>query len=258
MNRYIEWFESFAQGFMQGSSEDDKNIRIKIDHSLRVLDNARKITASIRMDPHLALLCHLAALLHDVGRFAQYSKFRTFNDRISANHARLSVDVLRGVDILSGLNSGDRRLVLGAIFLHNRRTVPSGLAPNLDLMARIIRDADKLDIFPVLLSHLQPGALHNAVVTLNLKQHPTKYTDKLFQDILSGRIGKYEEMVWTNDLKLLLCGWVYDLSFQVSRRTVMDLGYIERVFDLLPRKPELLKLREKLRAKLADHASEFP
>lgn len=255
MNRYIGWFESFAQGFMQGSPEDDKNIRIKIDHSLRVLDNARKITESIGLDHHLALLSHLAALFHDVGRFPQYSKFRTFNDRISVNHARLSVDVLLDVDILSELDSDDRRLVLAAIFLHNRKAVPSGLTTKQDLMARIIRDADKLDIFPVLLSHFQPGAPQNGAVTLNLKPHPTKYTEKLFQDVQSRKTGKYEEMVWINDLKLLLCSWVYDLGFQVSRKIVMDLGYIERVFDLLPKKPEFFDLKEKLRAELADNVN---
>ena len=252
MNRYIGWFESFAQGFMQGSSEDDKNIRLKIDHSLRVLDNARKITQSLDLDHDLALLSHLAALFHDVGRFPQYAEFRTFNDRISANHARLSVDVLREVDILSELNPEHRRLVLGAIFLHNRRYVPSGLAPNLDVMARIIRDADKLDIFPVLLSHLQPGAPQNGVVTLNLKPHSTQYTEKILQDVQTGKMGKYEEMVWINDLKLLLCGWVYDLSFQVSRKIVVERGYIERIFDLLPKEPEFLSLREKLQAELID------
>ncbi len=255
MDRYIDWFQNFARKFMLEKPEDGKNLRIKIDHSLRVLDNARKITGSINLDHHLALLSHLAALFHDVGRFPQYSKFHTFNDRTSTNHARLSVDVLRQVDILSELNSGDRRLVLGAIFLHNRRSVPSGLTSRLDLMAKIIRDADKLDIFPVLLAHLQPGATRNGAVTLDLKPHPTEYTAKILHDVQSGKMGKYEEMVWINDLKLLLCSWVYDLSFQVSREIVMDLGYIERVFDLLPREPEFCTLREKLRTELADHAN---
>jgi hypothetical protein len=35
----------------------------------------------------------------------------------------------------------------------------------------------------------------------------------------------------------------------------MDLGYIERVFDLLPRESELLNLKEKLVAELADNAN---
>lgn len=254
MDRYLDWFWSFAQGFMQGSSEDDKNIRIKIDHSLRVLDNARKITQSIDLDHNLALLSHLAAIFHDVGRFPQYAKFRTFNDRISANHARLSVDVLREVNILSELNSEHRRLVLGAIFLHNRRTVPAGLGSKLDLMARIIRDADKLDIFPVLLSHLEPGSPQNGVVTLNLKPHPTAYTEKILCDVQSKKMGKYEEMVWINDLKLLQCSWVYDLHFPVSRWMVSELGYIEKIFDLLPEEPEFMALRTQLGEDLADNA----
>lgn len=258
MNRYIDWFLSFAQGFFQGSLEDDKNIQIKIDHSLRVLENARKITQSVDLDEDLARLSHLAALFHDVGRFPQYAKFRTFNDRISVNHARVSVEVLRKVDILSELNSRDRRLVLGAIFLHNRRHVPSGPSPHLDVMARIIRDADKLDIFTVMLSHLEPGTPRNGVVTLNLKPHPTAYTAKFLHDVQFRKMGKYDEMVWINDLKLLLCGWVYDLNFPVSRGIILEQGHIERIFDLLPKEPEFISLREKLREDLADNAKVSP
>lgn len=258
MNRYIDWFRSFAEGFMQGGPEDHKNIAIKIDHSLRVLDNARKITGSIGLDHSLTLPSHLAALLHDVGRFPQYARFRTFNDRISANHARLSLDVLRSTDVLSDLSSGDRRLVLGAIFLHNRKNIPSGLDLNLDLLARIIRDADKLDIFQVLLSHFEPGAPENGVVTLNLKPHPTAYTEKLLRDVHSGKMARYDEMVWINDLKLLLCGWVYDLGFEVSRKIVVEYGYIERLFDLLPKGPEFAALREKLGRELAGSSGIYP
>lgn len=243
---------------MRGSLEDQKNIAIKIDHSLRVLDNAGRIAESIGLEPQLAMLSRLAALFHDVGRFPQYARFRTFNDRISANHARLSVDVLRESSILFDLAPERRRLVLGAIFLHNRRNIPPGLAPNLDLMARIIRDADKLDIFPVLLSHLEPGSPQNGVVTLHLKPHPIAYTRTILDDLRSKKMGKYDEMVWLNDLKLLLCSWVYDLNFPLSRRMLLELGYIERLFDLLPQSPEIFALRRQLKEDLTDNSAISP
>jgi hypothetical protein len=43
------------------------------------------------------------ALLHDVGRFPQYRRWRTFRDSESDNHARLSLEVIRHEAVLEHL-----------------------------------------------------------------------------------------------------------------------------------------------------------
>ena len=48
----------------------------------------------------------------------------------------------------------------------------------------------------------------------------------------------YQEMVWVNDFKLLLCSWVYDLNYRVSRAVVRERGYLEELLGYLPRSPE--------------------
>jgi len=250
LNQHIEWFEKYAEGFAQGTLEDRKNVAIKREHSLRVLDNAMKITASLELDLELRQLTYLAALFHDVGRFPQYRKFRTFNDRTSANHAALSVDVVRSTNVLAQLTPNRRRLVLGAIFLHNRRCISRSLPPKLAVMTKIVRDADKLDIFPVLLSHFSPDSPVNGVVTLDLQPHPTAYTESIFHKVKSGKIGNYEEMIWINDLKLLLCSWVYDLNFPISRKIVVGAGYLDTIFGSLPDSPEFIALKEQLTGEL--------
>jgi putative nucleotidyltransferase with HDIG domain len=255
LNEYIKWFENYSEGFAQGTLEDRQNIAIKREHSLRVLDHAKKIAASLNLDNDLAQLTHLAALYHDVGRFIQYKRFRTFNDSNSANHAALSVEVIRSTDALARLTPEHRRLVLGAIFLHNRQFISRGLSPKLDLMTRIVRDADKLDIIPVLIAHFSPDSPVNGVVTLDLRPHPTAYSESIFLKVQSGKIGKYEEMVWINDLKLLLCSWIYDLNFSVSHKTIIGEGYLDRIFGSLPDSPEFLALKEQLTGDLLVEAA---
>jgi hypothetical protein len=251
LKQYLEWLKDFTQAFCQGNSEDEANIAIKRDHSLRVLDNAAQISGSLDLAHPLAELSLLAALFHDVGRFPQYAKFRTFNDRVSANHAALSVDVLRERGTLSELMPEDRRLVMGAIFLHNRRYVPATLSPRLKTITDIVRDADKLDIFPVLISHFSPDSPSNGAVTLHLKPHPTEYTRSILSDVQSGKMGKYDEMVWINDLKLLLCSWVYDLNFPISRKIVLQKGFVDAVVGSLPDAPEFVALAKQLRRRLS-------
>ena len=54
---YFEWFNDFIEGFLNGSKEDRKSIILKREHSLRVLDEARAITATLSLaDPFRRVL----------------------------------------------------------------------------------------------------------------------------------------------------------------------------------------------------------
>ena len=65
LSQHIEWFENYSEGFSRDRDpEDQTNLAIKKEHSLRVLDNAIKIRASLELDGVLARLTHLAALFH--------------------------------------------------------------------------------------------------------------------------------------------------------------------------------------------------
>ena len=61
----------------------------------------------------------------------------------------------------------------------------------------------------------------------------------------------YQEMVWVNDFKLLLCSWIYDLNYPVSRRVVRERGYLEELLGYLPQNSEFKRLGEQLREDLA-------
>lgn len=217
---------------------------------MRVLGAAARITASIAISDTMRDLAHITALYHDVGRFQQYEYFKTFDDSRSINHSLLALDVLRERKVLLDLSPAHRRLVLGAIWLHNRLAVPAGLSPGLDLLARIVRDADKLDIFFLMLDYFNSGGTRNDVVTLHLEDHPTAYTESVFEDVKSGKQGKYREMAWVNDVKLIMCGWVYDLNFPASRKILTETGRFENLLSLLPDAPEMASLKEKLRRDL--------
>ena len=91
LDRHTRAFQAHAQAFLAGSEEDARNVRIKIDHSLRVLGKAEALTRAEGLPASLAEQAWLAALYHDVGRFDQYARYRTFSDAASENHARLGV-----------------------------------------------------------------------------------------------------------------------------------------------------------------------
>ena len=244
---YLDWFQSYVAGFYRGTDEDLANIELKRDHSLRVLREAEMLTASLEAASPLAEIIHIAALLHDIGRFSQYRDYRTYNDRESVNHARLGVDVLRQANTLHELSPGHRRLVLGAIFLHNRASLPAKLSPNLSLMVKVLQDADKLDIIPTVLTSLSADAPTTRIVTLGLPSDSGCYSEAVYKKIAMRQSVDMSEMVWLNDFKLVLLGWLDTINFPASRKAVLERNYIERLMAILPSRPELIALGEEIR-----------
>jgi hypothetical protein len=157
---------------------------------------------------------------------------------------------LKQQGVLEDLPGSARKLVLGGVALHNRRFLPPGLPGELQSLTRVVRDADKLDIFAVMLSHFNPGTPHNKVVNLELKPDPDRYTLAILAQVLKRDMVNYLEMVWVNDFKLLLCSWVYDLNYGVSRRIMRERGYLEKLLGYLPRSPEFARLGQQLREDL--------
>jgi hypothetical protein len=203
-------------------------------------------------------LAHLAALLHDVGRFPQYARYRTFHDQMSVNHAYQGVLTLKQHQVLKDLPDSAGKLVLGAVALHNRRVLPQGLPPDLRCITQVVRDADKLDIFGVMLAHFKPTEPHNKVVNLELKPHRDNYTPAILARVYSREMVNYQDMVWVNDFKLLLCSWIYDLNYRVSRGIVKERGYLEKLLGYLPSTPEFSRLGRQVQEDLENGGTLTP
>ncbi|WP_462323490.1 HD domain-containing protein [Desulfoplanes sp.] len=243
---YQDWFLAYAARFGQKQPKDQENIDLKVDHSLRVLAEARGITAHGGFGPEAARLVHLCALLHDVGRFSQYDRFKTYCDPLSVDHGDLGREVLESEDILDGLDGGVRTIILEAVRLHNKKELPDDLGEPLGRITRAVRDADKLDIVPVVLAKLAPGAPDNPVIRLGLDPDPVRFTPSVFDQVAAREMVEYTSMRFVNDFKLLLVSWSYALSFSWTRGQVLERGYLDRLFGLLPGDAPFVRLREGL------------
>lgn len=255
MQPFEAGFTRYAARYLGG---DDFAHRVKLDHSLRVYAEATALAGAHRADlaqagvPHRAAL--LAGLFHDVGRFEQFARWRTFNDRLSANHARLSVRCCLREGLLDGAEPEERRLVYGAIMLHNRRSVRRPANDPLGLLARLTRDADKLDIYRVMLDYFTPGGEKPSFMRLEAEEHPDNHTAEVLDCLMQGRMASYELLRWSNDFKLLMLSWVHDLNLPATARAFLDRDYVGRMAALLPSAPAFSGMRETLRAKLVERA----
>ncbi|HKK32308.1 MAG TPA: HD domain-containing protein [Desulfomicrobiaceae bacterium] len=243
---FPEWFRGYVGRFVMVDPADQAHLDLKRDHSLRVLEEATRLVAAEKTAPRVAFLARVAALLHDVGRFEQYERFRTYKDADSVDHARSGCNVLRRERPLSVLPKRDRVAVMIAVLVHNRKDLPRMLKGLPAELARVVRDADKLDIIPVVLDNMEEGPRASPVVMLGLRQDPDAFSSVVLEQVLSGQLVNYEDMVFSNDFKLLLCSWAMGLNYGWTRGQFLERGYLDRIFATLPESGVFAELRGRL------------
>lgn len=128
---------------------EDEKIKLKIEHIQRVAKNANDIAENLKLSKEDIDLAWLIGLLHDIGRFEQVRLYHTFNDGKSVNHAEIGVKILFE-DVLIREFIEDKQydeIIKIAILNHNRPAIEKGLTERQLLHSKIIRDADKIDIY---------------------------------------------------------------------------------------------------------------
>ena len=78
---------------------------------------------------------------------------RTFQDSASENHAQLGSKELARHEVLSICSETAQMLITKAIGYHNVRASPKGEDQRLLFFARLLRDADKLDLWRVFVEY---------------------------------------------------------------------------------------------------------
>ncbi|KHK03584.1 HD domain-containing protein [Desulfovibrio sp. TomC] len=237
------WFAAFFAGHGVPTATDAVRMELKRFHCERVRDEALALAGNLGLSQRHRTLAAVAGLCHDVGRFPQYQRYRTFSDRQSVNHAILGVQTLNRHGALAGLPRRDRTLVRTAIVAHNRHSLPPALASGGDqealTLARIIRDADKLDIVRVMLDHFNTPGEKDPVVFLGQPDLPGQYNPVMLETVTAGRLGSYADMTSLNDFALLLLSWINDMAFPWTRQQFFARGHVQALFAQLPEQPQL-------------------
>jgi HD superfamily phosphohydrolase YqeK len=146
-----DWFHRYSQSFYSSDLDVLKGIRHKEDHSIRVAENSLALAKHLRLSERETRVAEAIGLLHDVARHTQWTQFKSFNDVTTKyDHGSEGSAIIASTGILnSSFNRLEQDIILFSIYHHNKISVPVA-EPEKVLMANIIRDADKLDIFRIL------------------------------------------------------------------------------------------------------------
>lgn len=250
-----QWFSEYCRSFYTEDRSDQKNITLKEEHTGKVCENMLEIASALNLDAEKTTQAEVVALFHDVGRFPQYREYKTFRDSISVNHAALGARVLIENKVLAGLPEAKQQVIIRAITLHNVFTIPAGLDDETLLLLKMIRDADKLDIWRVFMEYyeLQDDDQPKAAA-LGLPDLP-EYSSEVLDSLIRREMVHLTSLTTLNDFKLLQLAWIFDLNFERSLQLVRERSYIDKLSATLPRTEDVARavgsVREYIDARLA-------
>ena len=231
--RLKTWFDDYAKGFYSEDPFVTKNIDLKKEHTLKVCEAIIEIGKSMHLSSEDLCLAEASALLHDIGRFEQFKRYRTFLDYKSEDHAALGVKVIRDNNVLQDIEPGMANIILRAVEYHNRADLPEGENHRSLFFMKLLRDAKKIDILRVVTDYYQNGGPNrNPSIELDLPDI-NRISDSVCTALMRGKTAQMSELRTLNDFKLLQIGWVYDINFPMTFRIIREKGYLPKILDTI-------------------------
>ncbi|MEW6601579.1 MAG: HD domain-containing protein [Nitrospirota bacterium] len=235
-----DWFADYTRSFYSSDPEDQKNIMLKVEHTENVCRNITAIAGSTSPGDNQVRLAETVALFHDVGRFRQYTQFKTFRDAISMNHGLLGSKILSEEKVLQRLPLDEQQLIIQAVKFHNAFAIPTTADDSVVYFLKLIRDADKVDIFRVFIEYYESPEEKRASATAFRVPDTPEYSAVMLSCLLNKKVASYSNIRSENDFKLMKLSWVYDMHFNESVRLLYERGYIDSIIDKLPQTEDIL------------------
>ena len=248
LSGFRRWFEAYVRSFYGDDARLNAHLDLKHKHTAHVCAEMKHLTKQLGLGANERRLAQVIALFHDVGRFEQVARYGTFMDARSENHALLGLRVLRENRILDQVAPTERRIIETAIEVHGAKQLPADLPEDCVMYTRLIRDADKLDIYRVVLTSYREYRARPEGFVLDIPfPDDDSFTPAVLQGVLDGRHIDYTELRTMNDVKLMQLGWIYDINFVPSLERLVVRGHLDELFSLLGDGEQFASLKDRVR-----------
>lgn len=200
------WGDFMLEEFKKYVSNYDLNnelIKLKYEHSLRVMNLARKYAKMLGFNKKETELATLIGLLHDYGRFEQIRVYNSFNDRKTIDHADLGIQILFDDGEIRKYtnNEKDYELIEFAIKNHNKYEIEEIDNKNYLKQAKLIRDIDKIDILYI----------NYSSETYQLIPSDDEISVEVISDIINHKIISYKNVKNINDQICIYFSYAFDI-----------------------------------------------
>lgn len=212
--------------YVSNYNPENERIKLKIDHIKRVAKNSKIIAENLKLSEEQINLAIAIGFFHDIGRFEQVRIANTFSDKDSKiNHAKMSIDTLFSNDLIRNFIPDNKydELIKKAVINHNRPKIESDLTDEQLLFSKIIRDADKLDIFYTISDKKYSME--------SIFWYPKFDSEEISKEIINDFYEKhsliYSKIHTNSDVICAFYAYVFDLYFPITRELVYKNKYLE-------------------------------
>ena len=203
----------------------NENIRRKQGHSIRVMNISKQIAVELNLSDDQIQIAALIGLLHDIARFEQYTQYQTYNDNRRFDHCDYGVEILNK-DMREYIKTDKYdKLIKIAIKNHNKFEIEEGLNEEESLFAKIIRDADKIDILYEAVSMFWNGEEKD----INNTEISSKVMEKIEERELIKR--DKNKAFCGIDKVMSVLAFIFDINYNPSFKIIKENDYINKIID---------------------------
>lgn len=228
MNIDIEKAKEEFLKYTEDYDLENPNIKRKQQHSLRVMQLSEEIAKGENFSEEEVQIAKLIGLLHDISRFKQYTEYKSFKDADSFDHGDMGVEILEKNNYIRNFIQTEEYddIIKKAIKNHNKYEVEECISDIEEKFCKIIRDADKLDIFYEVIEKMLWSKEQEEIESSDIsdeiqKQFYKKRTINRYKIKDNARINRV----------IATIAFIFDINYKTSFKIVEKEKYIDRIID---------------------------
>ena len=202
-------------------------IEYKYYHSYRVQKYSEKISDMLNLGLKDKKLASDIGLLHDIGRFHQLEKYNSFCDK-KFDHADYGAKILFEDNLILNydINKCDYEIVKKAIRNHNKYQIEDGLNERELFFAKLVRDADKIDILNAF----------SSIKVLEICECDEEISPSVREEFFNNITVRNVNVKNKNDKIISMLAFLFDINFEVSYRIIKEEDFINKFYDAIKHK----------------------
>jgi len=226
----IEKIKQIFDEYVYKYDMNELPIKQKYEHSYRVMNICNQIAKDLNLNEEDTKLAMVIGLLHDYARFEQWDKFKTFYDEKSIDHGDLAVKILFADNHIDKFDIplSYYEIIYEAIKFHNKYGYPNNIPEKNEMFCKLIKDADKLDIFYL-----------TSIGEIELFDDDSDVNEIISSEFYKEKLLRKEDRKTNSDKIIFKLAMMYDFNFKYSYKYIKEKGIVDKIFDLVNRNKKL-------------------
>ena len=211
---------------------NDKDIRLKYDHSYRVAELQVKYAKLLGFSKEDIEIAKVIGLVHDIGRFEQIKRYKTYMDHVSMDHGTFGAKLLFEDGLIEGIcdNKEWYPIIKFAIIAHNQWQFKKCDDERMNMHAMLIRDTDKIDVL----------YLSGTLKETNLYPDDSKVSEKVKEYFWKHMLVDHRELKTHNDDFVVKFAYPLDINYGVVYKEIKEL--FEKFYDEIKDNEDILEI----------------